>query len=433
MYKAPQDGGSEPHFPPTDDVAALLDIRPDGAAPSPLRRRLLWGAAIVLLAAGLYAAWTLGGGQAAVRYVSAPAARANLTVIVTATGTAQPTNKVDVSSEVSGTVRRVLVDYNSAVKTGQVLAELDADKLQAIVQNSHAKLAAAKARVAEASATIEEKRGEYERKQALSERQVTSVHDLAVAKAAHERAIAAHANALAEVRVAEADLRLNETNLGKATIRSPIDGIVLVRNVDPGQTVAASLQAPILFTIAEDLKQMELQVAVDEADVGKTRVGQTATFGVDAYPDRKFPARIRDIRFGSETVQSVVTYKALLTIDNSELLLRPGMTATAEIVVNQVETALLVPNTALRFTPASQTNQPQTSFLRRLLPGPPAFRAPSKPDETGPNRTLWVLRDGAPAAVAVTIGATDGRRTEILKGELAAGQAVIVDTAAAKR
>ncbi len=170
-------------------------------------------------------------------------------------------------------------------------------------------------------------------------------------------------------RVAEADLRLNETNLAKACICSPIDGVVLKRNVDPGQTVASSLQAPVLFVIAEDLRHMELQVDVDEADVGKVKVGQKATFSVDAYPERKFPAEIRDIRYGSETVQGVVTYKAVLTIDNSDLLIRPGMTATAEIVVQQVSDALLVPNAALRFSPKSaQANRRSGGFLQRLLP-----------------------------------------------------------------
>jgi HlyD family secretion protein len=190
-------------------------------------------------------------------------------------------------------------------------------------------------------------------------------------------------------------------------------------------------RSAILFTIAGDLKRMEVQVDVDEADVGKVHVGQSATFGVDAFPDRKFPATIRDVRYASETISGVVTYKAVLNIDNSELLLRPGMTATAEIKVMEVKDALLVPNAALRYTPpATETAQSQ-SLLRRLLPGPPRFRAAARED-TGQNRTVWVLRDGAPVAVRIVIGASDGRRTEVQSGELAAGQAVIVDQTAAK-
>jgi HlyD family secretion protein len=397
-------------------------------------RILVWAAIAIAAVAAFYGLRPFGGGQATVSYVTEPVTSGSLTVIVTATGSAQPVNKVDVSSELSGTVRKVHVDYNTPVKAGQVLAELDTDKLNATVESSRAKLTAANARVAEAAATIEEKRGDYDRKKTLSERQVTSPQELALAKAAYERAIAVHANALAEVGVAEADLRVNETNLKKACICSPIDGVVLKRNVDPGQTVAVSLQAPVLFTIAESLKQMELQVDVDEADVGKTGIGQKASFSVDAYPDRKFPAEIRDIRFASETVQGVVTYKAVLTIDNSELLLRPGMTATAEIVVQEVKDALLVPNGALRFSPPSaETAQRSVGFLRRLLPGPPLRRPPSKAAEIGPSRTIWILRDGAPAAVPVVGGATDGKRTEILKGEVTPGQSVIVDAITAKR
>jgi HlyD family secretion protein len=190
------------------------------------------------------------------------------------------------------------------------------------------------------------------------------------------------------------------------------------------------LQAPVLFIIAQDLRHMELQVDIDEADVGKVKIDQKATFSVDAYPERKFPATIRDIRYGSEIVQGVVTYKAVLSIDNSELMIRPGMTATAEIVVQQVENALLVPNAALRFSPAAQGGKKNRGFLRSILPGPPAFRPPSKQEQAGPNRRVWVLRDGKPVPVAVVTGATDGRKTEIRKGQLEPGEAVIVDTAA---
>lgn len=253
-----------------------------------------------------------------------------------------------------------------------------------------------------------------------------------MAKAAYDRAVAQHAMALADVGVAEADLRLNEINLAKACICSPVDGIVLKRSVDPGQIVASSLQAPVLFVIAEDLRHMELQVDVDEADVGKVKIGQKVNFSVDAYPDRKFPAEVRDIRFGSETVQGVVTYKAVLTIDNSELLIRPGMTAIAEVVVQKVDDALLAPNAALRFSPPS-TSQQSRGLLKSLLPSAPAFRPPSKQEETGRNQRVWVLRDGAPVAVPVAIGATDGRRTEILRGEISPDQPIIVDATTAKR
>jgi HlyD family secretion protein len=400
------------------------------------RRNLLWAAIAAAAAIGGLALWSLGGGGGGIRYVSEPAARGALTVIVTATGSAQPITQVNISSELSGTVRRVLVDYNSLVKQGEALAELDTDKLLATIESVRAKLVAAKARVAETAATIVEKRGDFERSKALAARQMASIKDFDIAKAAFDRAVAAHASALAEVTVNESELRLNGINLAKARILAPIDGVVLKRSVDPGQIVASSLQAPVLFVIAEDLRRMEVQVDIDEADVGKVKVGQNATFGVDAYPDRRFPAVIRDIRYGSEIIQGVVTYKAVLTIDNAELLIRPGMTATAEIVARTVQDALLVPNAALRFAPpAAQGGRPSPSFLQTLLPRSPAtaFRPPSKKDDAGPSRTVWVLRDGAPAAVPVVVGATDGRKTEIVRGELAADQPVIVDAIVPKR
>lgn len=417
------------------DVESILnDI---GAAPRRwISPAAVWAALLLGAVAVATGYWLWGSAQSAVRYVTEPASRGNLVVIVTATGSAQPTNKVEVSSELSGTIRKIYVDYNSAVKAGDVLAELDLEKLTATVESSRAKLAAAKAKVTEASATIEEKRADYERKRLLAERQTTSAQELEVSKAAYERANASHANALAEVSVAEADLRVNEMNLKKACICSPISGVVLERNVDPGQTVAVSLQAPVLFTIAEDLEKMEIQVDVDEADVGRAKVGQKATFTVDAYPDSRFQAAVRDIRYASETVQGVVTYKALLTIDNSDLLIRPGMTATAEIVVNEVKDALLVPNEALRFTPVSPAAQPQGSLLDRLLPrGPRRVASRPSPQQArdAKKRTIWVLRNDAPVEIAVEIGDTDGRRTEIAGGELAAGEPVIIDLVTASR
>ncbi len=397
-------------------------------------RNWVLGALAVALVVG--AAWLLRADStsSATNYVTDPVTRGSLSVIVTATGSVQPTNQVDVSSELSGIVRKVLVDYNSPVKVGEVLAELDTDKLKATVDSSRAKLNAAKAKVAEAEATVAEKEEDYNRKSSLVEKQITSTFDYEAAKAAFRRAVAARDSARADVGVAQADLDLNETNLAKATIRSPINGVILTRNVEPGQTVASTFQAPVLFSIAEDLTQMEIQVDVDEADVGKVKEGQKATFSVDAYPDRTFEAEIRQLRMGSETVQGVVTYKAVLTTDNSELLLRPGMTATAEIAVQHIDDAPLVANAALRFSPpAAQSDDQGGGLLRKFLPGPPRFRAASKKEESGPNRTVWVLRDGVPVAVSVVVGVTDGRRTQIVKGDLAPGSPVIVDSNTAKR
>jgi HlyD family secretion protein len=400
----------------------------------PWRRLAVYGAIAVALI--VLATWLAmpGGSHADVRWVTEPVVRGNLEVIVTATGSVQPTNKVDISSELSGTVRRVHVDFNSSVKIGEVLAELDTDKLAATVESSRARVAATKAKVEEAGATVVEKERDLARKVELAERQVVSNLELDAARASHDRAVAALASARADVGVAEAELKLNQANLAKARIVSPINGVILLRNVDPGQTVASSLQAPVLFSIAEDLRQMEVQVDVDEADVGKVKEGQEATFAVDAYPDRRFKARIRALRYGSEVVQGVVTYKAVLSTDNSELLLRPGMTATAEISVQRVEQALLIANAALRFAPpAEAAPEEDGGLLRKLLGRRPRFRAASKRDEGGRSRTVWVLRDGTPAPIAIVIGVSDGKRTQVLDGDLTEAHAVITDALGVRR
>jgi len=388
-------------------------------------------AVLMLVIAGLL--YLRSGSDAGQSFAVEPAMRRDLTVFVTATGSVQPTNQIDVSSELSGTIRSVAVEFNSTVKVGQVLAELDTEKLKAALNSARAKLSSARAKAEEAETTLAETKLIYDRKLALLTSHVASQQDFDTARAVHKRAGAAAESAKAEVGVAQADVELNETNLGKSRIVSPINGIVLKRNVEPGQTVASSLQAPVLFTIAEDLKQMEVRVDVDEADVGKVKEGEQGTFLVDAHPERKFEARIRELRFGSEVVQGVVTYKAVLSTDNSDLLLRPGMTATAEIVVQQVTGALTVPNAALRYSPPVASSEQDVGFLRRLLSGPPRFRPASQRGETGPNRTLWKLRDGAPVAIAVVVGVSDGKRTEVVSGELREGDSIITDSSSTRR
>ncbi len=359
--------------------------------------------------------------------------RGDLVVTVTATGNLQPTNLVDIGIEVSGTVATVDVDHNDQVRRGQTLAKLDTTKLEAQVLKSKAALEAADAGVLQARATEKDARSELaqlEQVHKLSGGKVPSQRELEAAQTALLRAQADLATASAAVTEAKATLESNQTDLGKAVIRSPIDGIVLKRAVEPGQTVAASFQAPVLFTLAEDLTKMELHVDVDEADVGQVQAGQDATFAVDAYPDRSFPARIVQVRYASAEVQGVITYKALLDVNNADLSLRPGMTATADITVQKVSDALLVPNAALRFTPpTTQTaDSRQGGLLDALLP---RFRRPSQPqrDAVGKkgNRQVWVVRDGQPVAVEVTVGATDGIVSEVIGGDLAPGSAVAID------
>jgi HlyD family secretion protein len=248
-----------------------------------------------------------------------------------------------------------------------------------------------------------------------------------------DRAAAALNSAQANVTVARATLSTDETNLSKASIRSPIDGVVLSRSVDPGNAVAASLQAVTLFSLAENLTQLQLQASVDEADVGSVKVGQKASFTVSAYPARRYPATISRVAFGSTTTNNVVTYVTTLDVDNADLSLRPGMTAVATIVATERNDVLLVPNTALRFSPtangAASKASGSTSILSKMMPRPPRSNSKTAGTENKApgKRTIWVLRDGQAVAVPVQTGISDGRMTEVSGENLTPGMAVITD------
>lgn len=394
------------------------------------RRRRWWVYLLGVLALALlaYFGWPSSSGTA-LGYETRVVKTGDITVTVTATGTLQPMNQVDVGSELSGTVDEVLVDYNDRVVAGQVLAELNTDRLAADVVEGRASLASKRAKLQEARATVLETRLAFERCEKLAARQLCSGEELDTVRAKAVRAKAVAASAEAEVAVAKATLEGKETELKKASIHSPIDGLVLLRQIEPGQTVAASLQAPVLFTLAEDLTQMALHVAVDEADVGQVVAGQVAEFTVDAYPDRRFPATITQVRFAPQTVAGVVTYETLLSVDNADLSLRPGMTATAVITVQKLTQVTLLPNAALRFSPP--TNHIRRSSGRglfgSLFPRPPMATRRGNQNQNGGQR-VWVLRQGEPSPVAVKTGASDGKFTQLLDGDLTPGSEVIVDT-----
>jgi HlyD family secretion protein len=265
----------------------------------------------------------------ALTYVTEPASRGDLTVTVTATGTVEPTNEVELSSELSGTIASVDADFNDTVKKGQVLAMLDTDQLKANVELAKATLAVRQSDVDQAETTLSEKESLLNRATQLAAKAISSTETLESAKADNDRATAALAAAKANLAIASANLEIAQSNLDKACICSPVDGVVLVRNVEVGQIVASSFSAPVLFTLAEDLSKMQVEVAVDEADIGSVGNGEPATFTVEAFHNRSFPATITEVRLSPETVEGVVTYKAVLSVDNSEQLLRPGMTATA--------------------------------------------------------------------------------------------------------
>ena len=425
--------------PSTAPEVSTPDYGP--GAPAPWKRWARWGAiALVVIVVGYLIFGRGGNGET--KYVTQDVTTGDLTVTVTATGNLEPVNQVDIGSELSGTIRSVAVDVNDTVKAGQVLTKLDTVRLEAQVLQAQSSLASAQARVLQSVAGLKEARANLARLQKvreLSGNKLPSQQDMDVGESAVAQAEGEEAAARASVAQAQANLDAVKTDLSKTDIKSPINGIVLVRSVEPGQTVAASLQAPVLFTLAEDLKKMELHVAVDEADIGSVEVGQAASFTVDAFPNRQFHAKITRVDFASNNTQKstsstsgqgsaasatstgVVTYETVLEVDNSDLLLRPGMTATAEIVTTNIEGATLVPNAALRFTPTgvdvpgAQPNAQQSrGALSALMPQMPRRMFGGQQRGGGRVGRIWVLEDGKPAMAIFRPGATDGRMTQVL-------------------
>ncbi|MBK1719854.1 efflux RND transporter periplasmic adaptor subunit [Thiocystis violacea] len=412
---------------PNPSVAEKIGLAPGRKR----RRRWPWWLALVtigLILGGFL--WREEGQGERIDFKTAEIRRGDLRVEVTATGRLQPVTQVDVGTEVSGTIQTVEADFNDRVARGQVLARLDPDQSLAKERQSAAALALARAQVDEAQATADETASKRRRTRDLITKRLVSPEDLDTAEAAADRATALLAVARAKVDQAQAQLDADRRTLDKTVIRSPIDGIVLMRDVEPGQTVAASLQTPVLFTLAENLTQMELKVDVDEADVGQVIEGQRAVFTVDAYPRRTFPATITQVRFAPETINGVVTFGALLAVDNADLSLRPGMTATADILVREETDLLLAPNAALRFSPPKpQAEKSKANLLGMLLPRFPggSRSRPAAGAANAKGARVWILRDGEPVAVEVETGLTDGAMTQILGDAPAPGTQVLVD------
>ncbi len=344
------------------------------------------------------------------QYVSEAVTRADLKVIVTATGSIEPETSVIVGSEISGRIETVNVDYNDEVKKGEILAEIDTMSLKNSLAKSQATLDESRATLLQYEATRIEAASQWKRTNGLFASHAVSQLDVDTALAALKRAEANYVGGKARVKANEAQVAADETSLSKAVIRSPIDGVVIKRDIEPGQTVAATFQTPTLFTLADNLSHMELQVDVDEADVGEVKEGQNALFTVDAYPNRQFKARIEKLRFASTTTNNVVSYVAVLSVDNSDLALRPGMTATAEIATAEKKNVLLVPNGATRFTP-------------------PGMAAPTgaSPDDSIIRKTVWVLKDEKPQSVSLQLGLTNGQQTEVINGDVKEGDIVLTD------
>lgn len=447
----------------TSSSQEVQDLLGDGLARKWWQSPTVWiGAVAVAVAVGGFAWWQADQkAKAKPVYVTEALKKGTLSLTVSANGTLQPTRTVSVGSELSGTVRKVYVDVNDKVQKGQVMVELDTDKLMAQVGRSRATMASAQAKQSQAEATLKEAQANLSRLEEvhrLSGGQVPSATELDSGRASLDRAKADVAAAKASVEDARNALSTDETNLSKASIKASIDGVVLTRTVEPGQAVAASLQAVTLFTVAEDLNKLRLEVAVDEADVGTVQADQRASFTVSAYPSRRYPAKVTRVDYGSTKTDNVVTYVARLEVNNEDLSLRPGMTASATIRANERQDVLLVPNSALRFTPTGMQNPGQAAagagaareggkpaggapgasggnsggIVGQLMPRPPrqgGSRQGSREQAQAPGQTryVWVLQGGQPEARQVKTGLSDGRMTEVESEALKEGDLLITD------
>jgi HlyD family secretion protein len=367
---------------------------------------------------------------------------------VSATGKLAPTTQVTVGSQLSGLVTKVVVDVNDRVTAGQPLALIDPEQLDDQIRQTSAQLAANQAQVNQAQATVAEARAQLNRLEEvsrLSGGRVPSKTELQTGRADYARAVAAQKVAEANVVASRALLAQNQTQRARAIIRSPVTGVVLARQIDPGQTVASSFNTPTLFVIAEDLTKMKLEVAIDEADVGEVKIGQRASFTVDAFPGQTFPATISRVDLGSNltvssatsststtttsTTGQVVSYAADLTVGNPSLTLRPGMTATADIVTSDKRNVMLVPNAALRFKPSAATGDAGGGIAGSLTFRPRRGGGGAERTATlgrGAQQTIYVKgADGKPQPVQITTGDTNGTMTEVLSGDLQPGAQVI--------
>jgi HlyD family secretion protein len=377
--------------PDADMIAKLgLDVR----AATITRKQIAFaaGGLVVLIVLLL----TIFGGGKPQQYVTAPLTQGPLSVTVSATGTLAPRIQVDVGSEVTGRIDALYADYNDHVHKGQTLAKINTDQLKA-------QLDQARATLAQAQATLVQDRETMNRYARLRKSNAISPQEL-------DSAAGDYGRAKAGVALAAAQVAQDETLLTKATIFAPIDGVVLNRAVSVGQTLVAAMTTPVLYTLASNLSQMELDVDIDEADVGSVRAGMPATFTVDAYPNRNFSAKLIQVRNAPQTVQGVVTYKGVLLVQNPQLLLKPGMTATATITAARVANALQVPNAALRFLPADDI----------VKTAPPPSNAPNA-------GRVWTVSGKTLKAHDLKLGPSDGRQTQVLSGNLVAGDEVVTD------
>lgn len=387
-------------------------------------RPVLIGGGIVLVFLAIFAACQMRPKPPAEPYRFGAVERGDVTRAVSASGSLQALITVDVGSQISGLVTRVLADFNDNVRAGQTLAVIDPQTFQSRVAQSLADINAGEAQVRQAQATLANAEADFARKKTLVDQGISSPAVLDQATAALGVARANVAAARARVGQSQATLRIQRADLVRTTIVSPINGVVVDRKVEPGQTVAASFQAPVLFTIAQDLSKVEVRISVDEADVGQVREGQAVRFTVDAFPDDAFAGVVTQVRKQPTTTQNVVAYTVIAEADNPARMLLPGMTANADIIIDVRRNVLKIPATALRWTPPPpQRRGPDNGDAKPVTP-PPTRAAPSA-DGMRPG-TVYVVRDDAPKAIAVRVGATDGTVVEVVSPELKAGDQVIL-------
>jgi HlyD family secretion protein len=402
-------------------------------------RNVTWLAVLLLAGGGGYGYLRYGAAhrKQEIKYETAKVDVGSVISKITATGTLSALVTVQVGSQVSGRLQQIMVDFNSKVKKGEVIAKLDPQLFRAALEQGKANAAVARANLARSQVQALDAERQYQRAKSLVEQKLISQADADTAQATSGAAKAQVEASQAEVEQAAASLHQAQVNLDYTTIVSPINGVVISRNVDVGQTVAASLQAPTLFVIAEDLGKMQVDASVAEADVGKLQPGMTANFSVDAYPGERFRGTIRQIRNAPQTLQNVVTYDAVIDVDNRDLKLKPGMTASVTFVHAERDNVLRIPNAALRFRPAPDV----VARLRGEIPKrgaeqaatPAASAVPVGKHVKGANfedptkRVVWALAGAKPKSVPIRIGVTDGTMTELVEGSLNAGDTLITD------
>ena len=406
------------------------------------KKAIAWIAAASVIGLGGAGWWQLSDGPKEPPYVTTPVQTASITQVVSSTGTLQAVVTVQVGSQVSGTIEKLFADFNTKVKAGQIVAQLNQDKFRAAEDQARANLLAAQSNIEKSKVGVADTLRTLERNRQLRTKELMAQSDLDAAQAAYDAAVAQVEVNRAQAAQAQASLKQATVDLNNTVIRSPVDGLVISRNVDVGQTVAASLQAPTLFTIANDLARMEVHTNVDEADVGNVREAQEVTFTVDAFPSRRFRGRVHQVRNAPIVVQNVVTYVAVVRIDNKELLLKPGMTANVQFLVSRKEDVLTIPNMAMRFKPPEEKEEAQELLRREQSRTAPKVgeRRTSRQSATGGSGAggggtrrarIYLLKDDKAQPVEIQLGITDGSRTEVRSGDVKENDPVIIGMSSA--